>query len=403
MAVRLVEEKSRCCGCMACLDACPVKAIRVKEDENGFVYPEISSSLCVECGRCLSVCPFRKEACPESLQITYAAAALHADLSESSSGAAFPAIAQEFIREGGIVYGCEMLYENDKINIRHIRIDAEHDLKLLKGSKYVQSDTAGIFQEVKKDLSGHRKVLFSGTPCQVAGLYGYLGKDDSDLYTVDIVCHGVPSQRFFRSYIDFEEETRGIRLKNFVFRDKSEGWKLHGRMETADRQIITFEPEDSSYYQLFLNRYTYRDSCYQCPYASKYRPGNLTLADYWNIDLVHPEMLKENGGLFDEKKGISALVINNEKGQRLMEQYQNALCMCSSSYENASKYNRQFVQPSVMPEGRDDVFENYKKGYAAVDQAYKAKLRVKKLKRRIRAAVPKSVKTGIRAILKKTK
>ena len=406
MAVRLVEDKNRCCGCMACADVCPCKAIHVREDENGFVYPEISADLCVECGRCLSVCPFRNELPHESLRETYAAQAKNADLSESSSGALFPCIASEFIKEGSAVYGCAMIFEEGKIRIRHMRAENESELKLLKGSKYVQSDTRGIYQKVKNDLYANRKVFFSGTPCQVAGLYGYLGKDDPNLFTADIVCHGVPSQKFFQTYIAFEENNRKISLKKLVFRDKSKGWKLHGRMEGVDgeenEKTIFFEPEDSSYYQLFLNRYTYRESCYNCPYASKHRPGNITLADFWNIDLVHPEMLTQNGGDLDEYAGISALVINNEKGRQLIEKYgQNAL-MHESSYESASRYNRQFVQPAVMPEGRDHIFEQFRTSYESLDCEYKAGLRKRKLKRKIRAAVPKSIKKSIKSLLKRT-
>lgn len=400
MAVNLVEDKCGCSGCLACKSICPVNAISIKEDESGFVYPNVSPDRCINCKKCLSVCPFRNDLCPVSLQETYAAAAQNVNLSESSSGAVFSGIALNFLQRGGVVYGCAMQYENEQITVRHIRVDNEQELQLLKGSKYVQSNTDGIYAEVKKDLELNRKVLFSGTPCQVAGLYGFLGKDDPGLYTVDIVCHGVPSQHFFSSYISYEEGLQKLKVKRFVFRDKSRGWQLHGKMEGIDKngkeKTVFLKPEDSSYYQLFLNRYTYRDSCYHCPYASKHRSGNITLADYWNIELVHPEMLKENGGNFDTNKGISALVLNNKKGKELINAYGNDLQMKISSYENASKYNRQFLRPSAMPEGRDALLENFRKNYEIIDKQYKSELRIRKLKRKLRAAVPKPIKRIIR-------
>ena len=208
MTIKLVEEKSKCSGCSACLNVCPVHAINMTEDEDGFLYPSISSALCVECGQCLKVCPFRNELCPESLQETYAAVAENVDLSESSSGAVFPSIAINFLKTGGIVYGCSMQYENDQITVRHTRVSNEKELIRLKGSKYVQSDMGLTYPSVKEDLNNGLKVLFSGTPCQVAGLYSYLREDHPNLYTIDIVCHGVPSQKFFHSYIEYEESIR---------------------------------------------------------------------------------------------------------------------------------------------------------------------------------------------------
>lgn len=402
--IDLVSDKNRCSGCAACLNICPVNAISMTEDEYGFTYPLISSSLCVECGQCVSVCPFKKEKCPESDQETYAAVANNVDLKESSSGGVFPGIAEEFIKVGGIVYGCAMQYETNGLTLRHIRVSDSEDLKKLKGSKYVQSDVGLVYRNVNKDLKERKKVLFTGTPCQVAGLYGFLKRDDPNLYTMDIICHGVPSQKVFHSYIRFEEEARNIQIRNFVFRDKSEGWKLFGRIEginTKEKEVsVYFNAEDSLYYQLFLDKFIYRDSCYHCPFASKHRPGNITAADYWNIDLAHPELVKENGGPIETKYGVSALVINNKKGKELIGLYGRQLSLWESSYEKASRYNGQFTRPSTEPEKRKQVLDCITNDFVKLEQQYKKKLRKKKIKRTIRRTIPKPVKQAIKIIAK---
>lgn len=209
----------------------------------------------------------------------------------------------------------------------------------------------------------------------------------------------------FQDYLAFEEQKRKKKIVDFKFRDKSEGWKLHGKMVLEDkngkRENICFEPEQSSYYQMFLNSYTYRENCYACPYACDNRPGDITIGDYWCIDLVHPEMLVQNGGVFDEQKGVSCLIVNDAQGQKMISLYGNGIEKRVSTFENAARYNGQLKHASVLKPEREVVLKKYSMGYAAVDKWYRRKMIPIRIQRRIRAAIPRRAKDAIKKILKR--
>ena len=298
--------------------------------------------------------------------------------------------------------------EDGRLVVRHVAVTALQELPRLKGSKYVQSEIGTIYRDVQEQLNAGKTVLFSGTPCQAAGLRGFLRKAYDNLFVVDIVCHGVPSLQFFRDYLRLTEEKCGGRIVDFRFRDKSTGWKLHGRMtvETADGQAkpVYFEPEESSYYQMFLNSYTYRENCYSCPYAGGDRPGDVTIGDYWCIDLVHPEYLTQQGGRFDEQRGVSCLIINSARGRELLARFGQGIAREPSSYEQAAKYNAQLTRPSVLKEERAQVLALYRDGgYAQVEKWYQKRLRKIRFVRGLRAAVPRWAKDGIKSLLKREK
>lgn len=404
----LYENKRACSACSACLAACSKQAIRMQPDEHGFLYPQIDEALCVGCGLCERVCAYQNEPKQVSEKETYAAAAQDADLQQSASGGLFASLAQVVLAQGGVVVGCAMEQEEGRLIARHVTVTALQDLSRLKGSKYVQSETGTIYRDVRAQLQAGRTVLFSGTPCQAAGLRGFLQKDYDNLFVVDIVCHGVPSLRFFRDYLKHAEEAYGGRITDFRFRDKSAGWKLHGRMtvETADGQAKTvfFEPEESSYYQMFLNSYTYRENCYSCPYAGENRPGDVTIGDYWCIDLVHPEYLTQQGGRFDEQRGVSCLIVNNARGRELLARFGQGIVRAPSTYEQAARYNAQLARPSAMKEERAQVLALYRDGgYAQVEKWYQKRLRKIRFVRRLRAAVPRWAKDRIKSLLKREK
>lgn len=401
---KLYTEKRMCCGCGACVNACAQNALSMKPDQHGFLYPQIDSTKCVGCGICEKVCTYGKEDCIHSQSEVYVAASQNTNPKESASGGLFASIAKNVLSSGGIVYGCAMLREDNSLVPRHTRVMNENDLILLKGSKYVQSEIGTIYRDVKKDLQDGLQVLFSGTPCQIAGLKGYLRKSYSNLFTIDIICHGVPSAQMFQDYLTFEEQRRKKKIVEFKFRDKAEGWKLHGKMvledENGKRENVYFEPEQSSYYQMFLNSYTYRENCYACPYACDNRPGDITIGDYWCIDLVHPEMLVQNGGIFDEQKGVSCLIVNNTQGQKLVSLYGEGIEKRASTFENAARYNGQLKHASLMKSERSIVFEKYGQGYREVEKWYWRRQIPIIVKRKIRAAVPRKAKDFAKFIAK---
>lgn len=402
-SVELIKSLKECCGCGACYHSCPTKAISMVENMDGFVYPEIDESICVDCGKCLKVCHFKDISWEKSIQETYAAHAKDVDLIQSASGGLFASLAQSIISQKGMVYGCAMLYENGKLTPKHIGVDNLNDLVLLKGSKYVQSELGNTFVEIKRQLEEKQTVLFSGTPCQIMGLKAYLGKSYDNLYTIEVICHGVPSVKFFHDYLGYIEEKEKKKVVSFKFRDKSQGWKLHGKMVLEDtnghKYEKYFEPEESSYYQMFLNSYTYRENCYHCPFASEYRQGDITIGDYWCIELVHPEYLVENGGEIDEGKGASCLVINNEQGRCLVNHFGQGIRLYASTYNQASQYNAQLKQPSQMKTEREMVGSLYKEGYVSIERWYQRRLNKIKRLRKIRDRVPKWLKKSIRYIL----
>ena len=402
----LTGNKEKCCGCSACTQICPSGAIVMYKDELGFLYPEINGLLCVHCDLCSRVCPFQSSPVFISRKETWAAYATDIDRKESSSGGIFASIAQAFIADGGAVCGSSMYLDDGKLHIMHKIIYDQKDLPTLKGSKYVQSTIGNTYKEVRDTLHNGTKVLFSGTPCQVAGLKGFLGKEYSGLFCIDIVCHGVPSEQLFQDYISHYEKNQRFHINRFIFRDKTEGWKLHGRIEginhKGEKEIRFIEPEQSSYYQMFLNGYLYRENCYVCPFASDTRSGDVTLGDYWCIDLVHPEYMVYAGGTIDDREGVSSLIINNEKGEQLLNQYGGGISRWKSSYDKASKYNAQLRVPSRKKKERAIVVALYQTGdYGKVESWYQRRLRMHRLKRKMKAMVPRIVKDNLKRAMKR--
>lgn len=397
----IYSTSNTCCGCTACASICPKQAIEMCYDENGFIYPHINQNNCINCNLCQNICSYQNSMPACSKKETYVAFSYNTDISESASGGLFASFAKAVLNDGGIVYGSAMQYYNNQLHIRHIKVTDESDLHFLKGSKYVHSNMYNIFPDIKSELEQGTLVLFSGTPCQVSGLKGFLRKDYSNLLTIDIICHGVPSEQLFQQYISFEEDKYNSKIVDFRFRDKKYGWKLHGSMTFDNGKTIYFESEKSSYYQLFLNSYTYRENCYSCPYASEYRPGDITIGDFWCIELVHPELLLENGGAIDSKKGVSCLIINNDRGNSLLSRYGSGIKYWKSSYENASKYNRQLTAPSTYKEERSIVLNLAQNNYKSLEHWYKKRLFPIKINRFIRASIPKPLKKMIKRLLPK--
>lgn len=359
-----ISDKSECCGCSACASVCAHNAITMKPDAMGFLYPEVDVSKCVECGLCEKVCAFNDDYDKSlNLSVPEAYGARHKDMSEvetSRSGAAFIAISDWILKQGGIVYGAGYA---DHFRVVHKRAVTKEERDEFKGSKYVQSDMGTIFRQVKQDLRDGKIVLFSGTPCQTAGLNSYIGKKyRENLYLVDIVCHGVPSPYIWRDYLFYIEKKYKKKVSVVNFRDKGEyGWVAH--KETfifEDGEKIT--PEQSPYTDLFYKHIMLRQSCGSCHYCNTVRPSDITIADFWGVEKTNTEINKDN-------KGVSLLLVNTDKGHRVLEEIKNKLYLIPAKLDNCLQAN--LMHPSIL-NAKSKEFEllYVKRGFTSVLKKY---------------------------------
>ncbi len=342
-------DKSKCSGCGACYDACPVQAIEMQEDEIGYKYPVINKDVCLKCGKCRRTCPLSNPVEKSFITESYIAATKDVKKSEqSSSGGVFPLLCEKILESDGVVYGAEIRKHNDGLlYVSHVGIEGADEICKLYNSKYIQSNTAGIYKDVKEKLLDGKKVLFSGTPCQVQGLINFLGKDYADLYTVEVICHGVPSHKIFHKYQNYISEKLQGTINNIVFRDKARGWDKNICLEYRDNtgaeksKIIPFY--ESSYFMMFLKGDILRDSCLKCPFASRTRAADITLGDYWGAEYEHPDFVKKNGNKSLRRQGLSCVIVNSEKGKKMLNAIKEGLIIDESSYEKVALHNKQLL------------------------------------------------------------
>ena len=375
----LFRDGTECCGCGACANACPHDAITMEPDDCGFVFPRIDQSRCVRCGLCRRVCAYRN-GLPEVETVRALGAVAKSDdiRRASASGGVFAAVAQEFLKKGGVVCGCGMQNRGGRLTPAHVCIESADDLPLLQSSKYSQSDTGLVYREVKKHLDGGRPVLFSGTPCQVAGLRGFLrGKTYENLFTMDLVCHGVPSTALFNGWQALEEQKHGGAMLSVNFRDKRYGWTVRGtyvlRMKDGKEKSVLFDNYNSSYYYLFLKAGFNRENCYSCCYTGlQRRPGDLSIGDFWGVDKYQPELLRQNGGDWAKDSGISCLLVNTAQGERLLQHFGGGLDCRDSTVEQITAQNKPLLRPSFSKVDRAAYLKLYREGgYVAIDRQFR--------------------------------
>lgn len=343
--------RESCFGCTACASVCPKDAISFERDKLGFLYPIIDKNKCVECNLCEKICPVRTCTTKLNPAPKYVYAARHVALDEvksSRSGAAFIAFSDVILNKGGSVYGAAF---EDGLNVKHIKATCASNRNRLKGSKYVQSDIRGTIDEIVKDLRAGMYVLFSGTPCQVAGVKAVIPPIYSErLYLLDILCHGVPSPSLWMDYVHHQEEHHGERIIKFDFRDKSiNGWSDHMEsMLFANKQLFT----DRLYTNLFYTNSFFRECCYKCPFATTSRVGDITLADFWGWEKVNKDLNSDNNG-------ISLLLVNTSKGEALLEE---SKCYLNTfPVDIADCMQRNLKEPTPAPVVKEEYVNYYVK------------------------------------------
>lgn len=371
-------EKNNCCGCSACEQRCPKHCIKMQEDEEGFLYPEIDPAECIDCRICEKVCPFEIDLDSQKPLITYAA--INPDTNErinSSSGGIFSLLARKVLQKGGVVFGASF---DRQWKVCHKAVERESDLYLFRGSKYVQSRIDGAYQEAKEFLNRGRIVLFSGTACQIAGLRLFLMKDYENLLTVDVVCHGVPSPRVWDDYVRYLRRAKGTindnntiftsqigepEIDGISFRDKQEGWKKYafvvrysaGQKEPTNNDNSTVETifevrepmSKNVYMQGFLNNLFLRPSCHMCKVKGGRCGSDITLGDFWGIRDLLPEI--------DDDKGVSLSIANTRKGKAYINSV--GAYLFESEYRLAAKYNPSLEQSVAETKYRSMFWASY--------------------------------------------
>ena len=342
-----IKSKYDCCGCEACAQRCAHNAISMKRDKEGFLYPIIDPNKCTKCDICEKVCPVINQKLPSEPIKTYAAKNKDEIVRlQSSSGGIFTLLATKTINNGGIVFGAKF---NEQWEVVHDSAETIDDLAKFRGSKYVQSRINDNYIKVEQFLKQGRQVLFSGTPCQIAGLKKYLIKEYKNLICVDIICHGVPSPMVWQKYkAQFElSDTSSI-----SFRDKSNSWKRYEVVISKEqKEIIRETIGQNVYMKLFLSDLCLRPSCANCPAKASKSQSDITIADYWGIQHIHPE--------FDDDKGCNLVLINSEKGLNFFNKLE---CdKIESSFNTAIKYNPSYFKSVSEPKYRQYFFDNFDK------------------------------------------
>lgn len=348
------KEKQNCCGCGACQAVCPTKSITMELDDEGFLYPKKSSLQCIHCNKCIAVCPMLNVIKNSDFeQKVYAAWARdYKTRLDASSGGLFETMAHLVIDGGGIVCGAAF---DEHLKLKHFCVDNLENLKKLCKSKYIQSNTDGVFIKIKEYLFNGRKVLFVGTPCQAAGLRGYLGKEYENLIVFDFICHGVPSQDMFDKCIKYEEKKRGGKINSFTFRVKHGNVKeVHGYAYSIKTKGKVIRKKglyyEFPYYFGFKKYIFFRPSCYSCPYSTPDRCSDITLADFWGVEKYVKNV--------DFYKGVSMVIINSQKGNKLFEKVKEKIIFYDSNIQTAIECNQCLSNSTPLPKVREAMFKD---------------------------------------------
>ena len=379
--ISIIKEK--CVGCKSCEQVCPKQCISMQDNKEGFWYPNVVEAECIHCGLCLKACPTQNLSLHRNKPIeVWALRNKNEDqIMESASGGAADIATQVILEQNGIIYGAAYV---EKLKVKHIEVSNDKTRKKLQSSKYVQSDLKDCYSKAKAHLEKGKKVLFTGTPCQIAGLYSFLGKDDPNLYTSDLICHGVPSPKFFEKYLEYQSKKMGEDIIYYNFRSKEKrGWGTQYLLKTKTKtktQALSLD----RFGKHFMDGDCYRESCYQCPYANIERVGDLTVGDFWGIFKSHPEFFSE--------KGVSSVFINTEKGMFLFERMKKYVEALEITLDEGMEKQGNLKRPTFRTQNRDQF-------YGSINNLnYIENMHIGiQLKNRLKAAIPASVIVKIKA------
>lgn len=345
------EKKSitaDCIGCGACKAVCKVDAITLTKDYGGFIKGYIDTNKCINCNLCTKTCPALNIPQKTNPQKVFAFKAQDNIRKNSTSGGAGTALAEGIIKNKGSVYGASL---DENFNLKHIRVDSVENLSLIQGTKYIQSDMTGIFDNLKRDLENENPVLFTGTPCQVAAVSNFVLKQKlnvQNLYLCDIICHGVPSPKVFKDYMAWLKATEKDTIKKYHFRNKSVSWRGDSSAVETESSAFIHNKNTSAFLNIYYSNNITNDACFNCSFTSQDRVSDLTISDFWGIEKDNPE--------FEDKLGVSMIMVNTEKGQKLFDMIDGE--RAEANIENAKQ--PQLSQPPSRPQTYSDFWNNYK-------------------------------------------
>lgn len=372
----MIAEKTHCTGCGACKDICPANCIQMSADDEGFLYPTINQDMCIRCGKCARICPVNNA--QEKLGDTVAYAAINNNdeiRQQSSSGGVFTALAEHVINNGGVVFGAAF---NAEFQVKHIYVETIEQLDRLRGSKYVQSEIGDCYKQAREFLEADRLVLFTGTPCQIGGLFAFLGKTYENLYTQDIICHGVPSPMLWDKYLAFRESQAESKVRSVFFRYKKHGWKTFSVLFNYSNDTEYVKPlSQDPYMQAFLKDLCLRPSCYHCVFKTVYRQADITLADFWGVEKCNPEM--------DDDKGTSLVLLHSSKGVELFDSVRESLVFEKTDLGKAISFNSAMLKAvPLKPERSRFMHDVLCEDFAIIEKRHLKEKLSKRLKSRLK-------------------
>ena len=346
-------DKKECCGCTACLHVCPVQCIAMEEDEEGFLYPVIDEEKCIHCHQCENICPIQNIQNLNARTKTFVGYSRNEAIrKQSSSGGIFSVIAEWILQQNGVVFGAAF---DENFDVHHISVETKEELIKLRGSKYVQSRLENAYPEVKQYLKMERKVLFTGTACQIAGLKKYLNQEYENLYTVDVLCHGVPSPKIWRMYLEEQRKQFHASAEKIEFRNKEYGWNNYSiNIVFSNMQRYCVHFFEDKYMRLFLGNIDLRPSCYACHFKGVPRVSDMTIGDSWGIGKVMPDM--------DDDKGTSIILVHSSNGEKLFQAIRKKLITREAALDEILPPTADSRRSVEMHPNRKKYLEGVKRG-----------------------------------------